>query len=276
MINATAPKEYLSPEEMGQQLESIALKKISYPWWRTFVLAILGGIFISFGAMFATTVGAGTSTIPYGLSKLLAGVSFSLGLILVIIGGAELFTGSTIVSVGIANKKISLLKLIKNWAIVYSGNFVGSVLIALLMFLGKQYMCGNAIVGLSVMMTALTKLQHSFIEAMALGILCNMLVCLAIWLSYSTKSIAGKIIAMIFPITAFVAAGFEHSVANMYFVPMAWLIKNFDPSFVVNMNVSDLTWSHFLLNNLIPVTVGNIIGGVAIWLTLNFLYKKHA
>jgi formate transporter len=103
-----------------------------------------------------------------------------------------------------------------------------------------------------------------------------MLVCLAIWLSYSTKSIAGKIIAMIFPITAFVTAGFEHSVANMYFVPMAWLIKNFDPSFVVNMNVSDLTWSHFLLNNLIPVTVGNIIGGVAIWLTLNFLYKKHA
>ena len=264
------------PEKMGQSLETVALKKVGYPWWKTLVLAILAGIFISFGAMFTTTVCAGTATIPYGLSRLLAGASFSLGLILVILSGAELFTGSTIVSVGVVNKKFSLGKLIKNWGLVYLGNFIGSFLIALLVFLGKQYAFGSGSIGINAVNIALSKLHHTFGESISLGILCNMLVCLAIWLTYSTKSVAGKIMALIFPITAFVAAGFEHSVANMYFVPMAWLIKNFDPNFVANINVVDLTWSHFLINNLLPVTIGNIIGGTFIWLTLNFLYKKHA
>jgi len=269
-------KENFLPEEMGQNLEIVALKKASYPWWKTFILAILGGIFIAFGAMFTTTVCSGSSNIPYGLSRLLAGASFSLGLILVILSGAELFTGSTIVSVGVANKKISLAKLIKNWGLVYLGNFIGSLLIALLVFFGKQYLFGNGVIGINAVNIALSKLHHTFGESISLGILCNMLVCLAIWLTYSTKSVAGKIMALIFPITAFVAAGFEHSVANMYFVPIAWLIKNFNPNFVVNINTVDLTWSHFLLGNLLPVTIGNIIGGVFIWLTFNFLYKKHA
>lgn len=276
MLELISKKENFSPDEMGQNLETVAMKKVSYPWWKTLILAILGGIFIAFGAMFATTVCSGSSAVPYGLSKLLAGISFSLGLILVILSGAELFTGSTIVSVGVVNKKIKILKLIENWSLVYLGNFIGSVLIALLVFWGRQYTFGGGVVGVNAVNMALSKLHHTFAESISLGILCNMLVCLAIWLTYSTKSVAGKILALVFPITAFVAAGFEHSVANMYFVPIAWLIKNFDPIFVGDVNVTNLTLGHFLMGNLLPVTIGNIIGGVSIWLTLNFLYKKHA
>ena len=260
MLELISKKENFSPDEMGQNLETVAMKKVSYPWWKTLILAILGGIFIAFGAMFATT----------------AGISFSLGLILVILSGAELFTGSTIVSVGVVNKKIQILKLIENWSLVYLGNFIGSVLIALLVFWGRQYTFGSGVVGVNAVNMALSKLHHTFGESISLGILCNMLVCLAIWLTYSTKSVAGKILALVFPITAFVAAGFEHSVANMYFVPIVWLIKNFDPIFVGDVNVTNLTLGHFLMGNLLPVTIGNIIGGVSIWLTLNFLYKKHA
>lgn len=269
-------KENFSPEEMGWNLDVVVLKKTGYSWLKTFILAILAGIFISFGAMFSTVVGSGLSNNFYGLSRLLVGLSFSLGLILVILSGAELFTGSTIVSVGLVNKKIKLPKLVNNWLLVYLGNFIGSFFVALLVFWGKQYMCGNGLVGINALNIAMSKLHHTFGESIALGILCNMLVCLAIWLTYSTKSISGKILALIFPVTAFVAAGFEHSVANMYFVPIALLIKNFDLNFAEMVDMSGLTWSHFLVNNLLPVTIGNIIGGVFVWLTLNFLYKKHA
>ncbi len=275
MLKQILGKESFSPEEMGQNLDIVALKKVSYPWVKTFILAVLAGIFISFGAMFSTVVGSGSSNF-YGLSRLLVGLSFSLGLILVILSGAELFTGSTIVSVGVANKKIRLSKLFTNWLLVYLGNFIGSFLIALLVFWGKQYMFGNGLVGINAVNTVLSKLHHTFGEAIALGVLCNMLVCLAIWLTYSTKSVSGKILVLTFPVTAFVAAGFEHSVANMYFFPMALLIKNFDLSFTGLVDMSSLTWGHFLISNLLPVTIGNIIGGVFIWLILNFLYKKHA
>jgi len=276
MLEPILEKENFSPDEMGQNLETVTVKKVSYPWWKTFILAILSGVFVAFAGMFATVAGAGSASMPYGVSRVLTGLVFCLGLILIVLSGTELFTGSTILSVGVVNKKIKISKLIKNWGLVYLGNFIGSFLIALLVFFGKQYLFGNGVIGINAVNIALSKLHHTFGESISLGILCNMLVCLAIWLTYSTKSVAGKIVALIFPITAFVAAGFEHSVANMYFVPVAWLIKNFDSNFVVNMNVTDLTWLHFLMSNLLPVTIGNIIGGVFIWLTFNFLYKKHA
>ena len=270
------PKDYLSPEEMGQQLETVALKKISYPWLKSFVLAILGGAFIAFGGLLCSIVGAGATGAPYGLIRLLMGIVFSLGLILVVISGAELFTGSTIVSVAVVNKKANLFQLIKNWSTVYLGNFVGAIIIVLLVFFGKQYTFGNGVVGINFLNTAMSKIHHTFGETVSLGILCNLLVCLAIWLSYSTKTISGKIMAIIFPVTAFVAAGFEHSVANMFFIPMAWIIKNFDSSFTANINLADLTVNSFLLKNLLPSTIGNIIGGMAVWLTFNWIHKKHA
>lgn len=262
--------------QMGEYLETVALKKANGKAIKTFVSAILGGVFIAIGGFFATTVSAGAGTTPYGLIKFLTGIAFSLGLILVIIGGAELFTGTTIISVALANKKINFWKLIKNWSIVYGGNFCGAILIALLIFLGSQYTFGNGAMGMVILNTALIKAHHTFLQSVSLGILANILVCLAIWLTYSTKSIAGKIVAMIMPIAAFVAAGFEHSVANMYFFPIALLIKNLDPIFAATtkLNLTNLTFSNFVFNNLIPVTIGNIIGGVAVWLSYNWLYKK--
>lgn len=262
--------------EMGQYTETVALKKANGSALKIFVSAILGGAFIAFGGLFATTVSAGAGTMPYGLIRLLMGIVFSVGLILVVVGGTELFTGTTIVSVALANKKINFWKLVKNWSIVYGGNFVGAILIALLVFLGNQYSFGNGVIGTVILNTALIKVHHTFIESLSLGIMANMLVCLAIWLTYSTKSITGKIIAMILPIAAFVAAGFEHSVANMYFFPIALLIKNFNPIFTAatKLNLADLTTANFILINLIPVTIGNIIGGMAVWLTYNWLHKK--
>jgi formate/nitrite transporter len=270
-------KEHLSNSEMCEHMEELALKKVNYPWWKSFILSILGGVFIAFGGMFATIVSAGGGTSPYGIIRMISGLAFSLGLILVIVGGAELFTGSTIVSVAVFNKKIKITKLFKNWLTVYFGNFCGAILVATLIFLSKHYTFGNGSIGITALNTSLLKIHHTFVEAMVLGILCNLLVCLAIWLTYSTKSISGKIMAIIFPVTAFVAAGFEHSVANMYFVPLALFIKELDVKFALNtgLNLGDLSWGNFLMNNLLPVTIGNIIGGVLLWLTFNILYRKN-
>jgi len=276
MNETITPKETLSFDEMRDHAEILTQKKLNYCWQKSFILSVLGGVFISFGAILSVIVSAGSSNMSYGVTRLLMGIVFSLGLILVIVGGAELFTGSTIISIAVVNKKAKLRQLIKNWIIVYLGNFVGAILISLLIFFSKQYTFGNGIMGINTLNIALSKIHHSFFESIFLGILCNMLVCLAIWLTYSTKSISGKIMAIIFPVTAFVAAGFEHSVANMYYVPIALLIKNFDSNFITSINLTDLTLNHFLINNLLPVTIGNIIGGVVIWLTFNFLYKKNA
>lgn len=253
----------LTPQEMAEKAETIGVRKASLPFLPLFMLAILAGIYVSLGAMFATTVAAGASSLPYGITRLLMGLVFCLGLILVVVGGAELFTGNNLLVMAWASKKISLGKLLRNWSIVYLGNFIGSVLTALLVFLARQYTYGQGAVGATALNIAVSKIHPDILQAIVLGILCNMMVCLAIWLTYSAKTVSGKILAIIFPITAFVAAGFEHSVANMYFLPYALLIKSFDPAFAttVNVNLASLTWSSSLLENLLPVTLGNIIGG---------------
>jgi formate transporter len=230
------------------------------------------------GGMFATTVAAGSSTLPYGVVRLLMGLPFCLGLILVVGGGAELFTGNNLLVMAWANHKISLKELLRNWSIVYLGNFVGSLILALIVFLSRQYTFGQGAVGEIALKIAVSKIHTDILQAIALGILCNLLVCLAIWLSYSARTIGGKILAILFPITAFVSAGFEHSVANMYFLPYALLIKAFDPSFVATttLNLTHLTWGSFLLNNLLPVTLGNIIGGaILVGVGYWFIYLRQ-
>jgi formate/nitrite transporter len=204
-----------------------------------------------------------TSALPFGVVRLLAGLAFCLGLILVIVGGAELFTGNNLIVMAWASRKISTAGLLRNWVVVYLGNFVGAVFTAVIVFAGKQYLFGANAVGLNALTIANSKVHLGFLQAIALGIMCNALVCLAVWMCYSARSTMDKIAAIIFPITAFVAAGFEHSVANMYFIPMGLFIKNFDPSFsaATNLDLSGLTWNTFLVNNLLPVTIGNIIGG---------------
>jgi len=259
----------LMPQEMAEKAEAIGVRKAELAFWPLFALAVLAGAFIALGAMFSTTTAAGSSVLPYGVARLLIGLTFCVGLILVVVAGAELFTGNNLIVMAWASSKVSTLALLRNWVIVYIGNFIGSLGTAVLVFLAKQYTFGSGGVGEYALKVAASKLHYSFIQAVALGILCNALVCLAVWLTFSARSTAGKILAIIFPITAFVAASFEHSVANMYFVPYALFIKAFDPAFVTGLadkapDLSTLTWGNFLLKNLLPVTIGNIIGGVGL------------
>jgi formate transporter len=268
----------LLPQEMAEKAETAGVRKAALSFLPLFALAVLAGAFIGLGAMFATTTAAATSTLPYGVARLLIGLVFCLGLILVVVGGAELFTGNNLIVMAWANRKISIWALLRNWLIVYVGNFVGSLGTALLVFLGKQYAAGGGSVGEAALKIAVGKVNLGFVQALALGILCNCLVCLAIWLTYSARSVADKILAIIFPISAFVAAGFEHSVANMYFIPYALLIKAFDPAFVAAkaIDLSGLTWGAFFLKNLLPVTLGNIIGGAVLVAAMYwFIYLRN-
>jgi len=256
----------LLPAEMARRAEYLGVRKAEMANAKVFTLAILAGAFIALGAIFATTVAAASASLPYGVARLLVGLAFCLGLILVVVGGAELFTGNNLIVMAWASRKVTISALLRNWIIVYVGNFVGSVGMALLIFFSKQYTFGENAVGMAVLKIAYSKVHLGFVEALALGILCNALVCLAVWMTFSARSTVDKIAAIIFPITAFVAAGFEHSIANMYFVPIALFIKDFDPAFVttIGANVEGLTWGAFLLNNLLPVTIGNIIGGAGL------------
>jgi len=254
----------LLPDEMARRAEYIGVSKAEAPKLKTFALATLAGAFISLGAVFATTVAAGASgQLTFGVTKLLVGLVFCLGLILVVVGGAELFTGNNLIVMAWASRKVSSRALIRNWGIVYLGNFVGSVGMAVLIFLSRQYSFGGGSVGTVALSIAIGKVDLGFGQAVVLGILCNILVCLAVWMTFSARSTIDKIATIIFPITAFVAAGFEHSIANMYFIPIGLLIKSFDPAFAARtgLEFGSLTWQGFLLNNLLPVTIGNIIGG---------------
>lgn len=270
----------LMPDKMAEQAENSGIEKAKRSFSKTFVLAILAGAIISFGAIFATTVTA-ELTLSSSFTKLLGGIAFSLGLILVIVGGAELFTGNNLIVMAWANKRIKTSQVLRNWIIVFLGNFVGAMSMAILMFYSLQYSSGSGAIGAKALSIAETKCSLGFTQAIILGILCNTLVCLAVWLCYSAKTISGKILAILFPITAFVAAGFEHSIANMYFIPKGLLIKTFaNQDFWTSISSSpemynNLTWSNFFFNNLIPVTIGNIIGGaILVGFVYWFVYLK--
>lgn len=272
----------LVPAEMAAKAETVGIKKASMPFWNMFVLAVLAGAFIALGAIFATTVSAGSIAIkdaagaaafgtglPYGVVRLLTGLVFTLGLILVVVGGAELFTGNNLILMAFINGKVTFAQLMRNWGIVYLGNFVGSILTAVVMLYSKQYTFGGGSIGLNALNIGEAKSSLGFVQAIALGIMCNALVCLAVWMCFSARTVTDKIMAIIPPIAGFVAAGFEHSIANMYFIPIALFIKSFgDPKFFETIgktaeNYPNLTWGNFFIGNLLPVTIGNIIGGAA-------------
>jgi formate/nitrite transporter len=251
---------------MAEKAVVVGVRKAALDFLPLLGLSILAGAFIALGAMFATTVYAGASVLPYGVARLLMGLTFCLGLVLVVVAGAELFTGNNLIVIAWASRKVSSMGLLRNWVVVYLGNFIGALGTAGLVFLAKQYAGGTGAVGETALKIAVSKVGLGFPQAVALGILCNGLVCLAIWLTYSARSTTDKILAIIFPITAFVAAGFEHSIANMYFVPYALFIKAFDPAFATahSIDLTTLTWGSFFLKNLLPVTIGNIIGGAGL------------
>jgi formate transporter len=256
-----------SPPEMATRAMETGVKKVALDTFSTFTLAILAGAFIAMGAVFATTVSAGGSALPYGVVRLLAGLAFSLGLIMVVVAGSELFTGNNLIVMAFLNRNIRIGGLVRNWTLVYIGNFVGAIATAFIVFLTRQYTFGNGAVGLTMLNIGETKTSLDFVQAIALGICCNALVCMAVWMCFSAHTTVDKILAIIPPIAAFVAAGFEHSIANMYFIPIALFVKyNGSPSFftAIQKTPADfphLTWQNFFVANLLPVTIGNIIGG---------------
>jgi formate/nitrite transporter len=284
----------LLPPEMAARAELLGVRKAEMPFLKMFMLAVLAGAFISLGAIFSTTVSAGALTVtpqgdglaytvalPFGVTRLLAGLVFCLGLILVVVGGAELFTGNNLIVMAWANGKVTGRAVLRNWAVVYAGNFFGALATVILMFFTRQYTFGGNSVGIAALRIGAAKCDLDFLQAVALGILCNGLVCMAVWLTFSARSTLDRIASIIFPIAAFVAAGFEHSIANMYFIPYALAIKMFDPAFTGAVeasvpNLDALTWQAFWFSNLLPVTIGNIIGGTVLVAAAYWaIYLRH-
>lgn len=257
----------LLPAQMAQKAESVGVQKTRLDTWSLLTLAVLAGAFIGFGAMFSTIVVAGgEGVIPYGLTRLLAGIVFSLGLVLVVVGGAELFTGNNLMVMAWAGGQVRAHEVLRAWALVYVGNLVGAVATACLVFLAGEHLQGAGKVGAAALTIAQTKAALDFIPALVLGILGNVLVCLAVWLCYSARTTADKILAIVPPVSAFVAAGFEHSVANMYLIPFGLLVKHgAAASFWTAAGTSPDAFPSVTLGglaaNLVPVTLGNVIGG---------------
>lgn len=265
MQQVNGPNESSAPVDMIEKAESAGIRKANLKLLPILILSILAGFFIGFGAVASSIMATGAAgVLPYGLTKILSGLVFCVGLILVVVCGAELFTGNSLMIIAFVRHKISLKSLLRNWVLVYLGNFTGSLILAVLIFFAGEYLFSDGNLGKVMLSTGLLKVSYPFWRALVLGILCNVLVCLAIWMTYSARSVTDKILAILFPITTFIAAGFEHSVANMYIIPVSILIKNWDPAFTAAsmLDLSILNWKTFLVNNLLPVTLGNIIGGV--------------
>jgi formate/nitrite transporter len=263
----TVTFDAIMPPAMAVRAEASGVKRASISLTTLLVLSVVAGAFVSFGAIFATTVSAGAADLPYGIVRLLVGLVFSAGLIMVIIGGAELFTGNNLLVMAWASKKVTTRAVLLNWVLSFAGNFVGAIVTAALMFYTTQYTFGGGSVGLAALNIANAKTSLAFIPALTLGIMCNALVCVAVWMCFSARTNIDRVVTVIPPIAAFAAAGFEHSIANIYFIPMGLFIKAGAPdSFwkAIGKTAADypeLTWSNFLVGNLIPVTIGNVIGG---------------
>jgi len=256
-----------TPPQMAARVEKAGIVKGNLDFFSMFTLSVMAGAFIALGAVLYTYVIHDLS-LSLGLTKLLGGLVFCLGLILVIVAGAELFTGNNLIVMAYVSRKITLEGLLRNWAIVFCGNLAGALFVVFLLSQTGQWTSAGAAVGVKALMIAHEKVNLTFVQAFSRGILCNILVCLAVWLCYSGRSVADKVLAIIWPITAFVALGFEHSVANMYFVPAGLVLKQYPQvlSAAERMlgqvpELSRLTISGFLVRNLLPVTLGNIIGG---------------
>ena len=258
------------------------MQKVNSSVLRLFILGMLAGAFIAFASEGSNTAIHTIESV--GLGKALAGALFSTGLMLVLVAGGELFTGNCLIVISCIEKKTSWAGMLRNWLIVYAGNFVGSLLLAWFILQSGQLDFSAGMLGGFTIKTAAYKTGLSFTNAFYMGILCNWLVCLAIWMSLGAKDIAGKLLAIFFPIWLFITSGFEHSVANMYYIS-AGIMAKANPEWVAMAiklgaspeKIAALGWDTFVINNLIPVTLGNIVGGsvfvgLAYW--LSYSYKK--
>jgi formate/nitrite transporter len=267
-----------TPAEIAARVEKVSVSKSTTDPLRVLVLAGLAGAFIAFGAAFFTLVTHAGAGVDPGLMRLIGGLVFCLGLVLVVVAGAELFTGNNLLVMACVDGKITLAQLARNWLLVYVGNFAGSLFIAALVWASGHWLIGDGAVGAKAVRIALAKVQLDPVQAVARGVLCNLLVCLAVWMCFAGRSVTDKVLAILFPITAFVSLGFEHSVANMYFIPAGMLAAS-EPQVAAALAGADLaplTISGFLLGNLLPVTLGNIIGGgLLVGLVYWFIYLRE-
>ena len=270
------------PHVMAEKAEIAGIAKIKKDPLSLFVSAMSAGAYIGIAFIFYTVVTTGNSDIGWGANKFIGGLAFSLGLMLVVINGADLFTSTVLTIVAKASGKITWREFGKNWVIVYAGNFVGAIGLVVIMQLARHYESDSGLLGINYMHIAQHKLHHTFIQAVALGAMCNILVCLGVWMTYAARSVADKLLAVVLPVAMFVASGFEHCVANMFQIPMAILTKNFageDFWLAAGANIADfadLTWANFIAHNLIAVTIGNIIGGFIIGLAYWVIYLRPA
>ena len=276
-------QDSLTPSATVHELsDSVMTGKADFSKTKMFTLAIAAGAFIAFGAQVSLTVMTGDSMMGWGFTKLIGAMTFATGLMIVSLTGAELFTGNVMMTFAVLEKKVSLLKLLRSWTIVYIANFLGSILVAGLIFGAGMGHNGGDAVGVTAMQTAFSKINLTFGEAFFRGILCNWLVCLAIFMASTSKRVIGKIFAIFFPIMTFVASGYEHSVANMFFIPNGLLMKHF-PSIVAASGMTPdqlatMTWKGCFLHNLLPVTCGNIVGAfvfVVLLFWTAYLREEH-
>jgi formate/nitrite transporter len=276
-LKSCATTDCRPPAEMALKMEAVGVTKANGNIWTISLLGILAGFFIGLGAMFATLVTTDIQ-IGFGLTKLVGGIVFSLGLILVVVAGAELFTGNALMVGSRASGKIRLSQLFQNWGIVYFTNLIGSLLLVLVVFYSQFWALDGFKVGVNALSIANAKVNLAFWPAFARGILCNTLVCLAVWLCFSARSTVDKIFAILFPITAFVACGFEHSIANMYFIPMgiamAGQAKVLEVAGLTASQVANLNLNGFI-GNLVPVTLGNIVGGTFVGSIYWLIYLRR-
>lgn len=257
---------YEAPDEIAETLFRVGKEKSRKPTFNLVILGLLAGAFIAFGGVLETVIITNTSEIfGLGITRFLAGSVFSVGLILVIVAGAELFTGNNLIIVGLLTGEVGLSEMLRNWTIVYVSNFAGSIAMVWLVYWSGIWKTGGGAVGATMVSISLGKVSLAPMEAFVRGILCNMLVVLAVWMAAGAKDVAGKIGAIYFPIMAFVAMGFEHCIANMYLIPIGIVTKS-EPVVQAALGaeataaLSGLTWEAFL-GNVIPVTVGNVVGG---------------
>jgi formate transporter len=259
-----------NPSEMMDQAAKYALGKTQKTTSMTIGLAIMAGVFIGLAFLFYITVTTGNTNTGWGISRFAGGLAFSMGLILVVIAGGELFTSSVLSSIAVANKQISFSKMLGSWGKVYIGNFIGAMILLALVVSAGLYQNDGGQWGLNALKIAQHKLHHEPLEAFALGVLCNLLVCLAIWLTFCSTNMLTKAFMVILPVAMFVSSGFEHCVANMFMVPLGIAIQQLaPPEFWTNVGATpsqfaDLTLTNFIIANLIPVTIGNIVGGAGL------------
>ncbi len=252
-----------SPEVVCDTItRTVGVNKAKASLTNLLILGFFAGVYIGFGAALATLVSHdAVEYVGLGITKLLSGAVFSVGLMLVVIAGAELFTGNNLMIASAMDRKIKARTLLEKWAIVYFANFAGSIFLVTVIYFSGLWKTGDFGIGVKALSIANAKVNLPFYEALFRGIGCNWLVCLAVWMAASSRQIAGKILAIFFPITAFVALGFEHCVANMYFIPLGLFLKTTIITSKLSIDISNLTWTNLVIRNLIPVTIGNIIGG---------------